>query len=215
MRIRHYIPLAGAGLAALLSAAALAAPPGGVGGGRPGTMPAVPPVGRPIGRPATAPNPNGTPPVGRATNAPDTDRGRSEGKGRTDTTRTMGTVASFTGTTLTLKLPTGITKTFTVNAHARGQLKPGAAVVVTTRPNSSSVVSIVPANQSVTGTVVGTTKTTVTLKLPNGRTQTISVASQAAAHMNLTPGSVVTVMSNNGGMTATKIIVRPRPTPSP
>lgn len=213
MRIRHHL-LASAGLVGLLSAAAVAAPPGG--GGRPGGMPsqshpAAPSM--PAGRPATAPSP-----LGGATSAPDTDRGRSEGKGRTDTatagTRTTGAVVSFSGTTLTLKLPNGTTKTFTVSANAGGQLRPGTPVVVTTNP-SGGVLAIVPANQSITGTVVGVTKTAVTLMLPNGRTQTVNVASQAAAHMNLAPGSAVTLTSNNGGMTATKIFVHPSPRPAP
>ena len=181
------------------------------GGGPPGGMPGAsrnpnpfPPMRQPDA------NPNGTMPIGKATTPPDTDRGRSEGKGRTDSTMhgkpAIGRVASFSGSTLTLTLPNGTVKTFQVDPHAYGQLKPklGQNLAVETK-NGTQASSVVPADQMISGTVISSTLTSVTLKLPNGQTRTIAVAPQAAARMNLSPGVPITVTSHDGGMSAASI----------
>ena len=221
-------PIAGAALAAMLSLSLVAfadargGPPGG--GGRPGGIPVGgPPGGMPGGAripnalpPVTHPNstnPNGTPPIGKPTSAPDTDRGRSEGKGQTDTTShrkpVVGKVASFNGSTLTLTLPNGTTKTFTVDPHAFGQLKPkqGQNVAVEIK-NGSEASSVVAADQTIRGTVTASSLTSVTIKLPNGQTRTISIAPQAATRMNLSPGVPVTIVSHDGGASAAAISIR-------
>ncbi|GAC1389043.1 MAG: hypothetical protein NVSMB31_04360 [Vulcanimicrobiaceae bacterium] len=210
--------VAPAALAAALTAAfatggALAAgrgagggPPAGVGGGM---------MGQPHG-PASMPgsnNPNGMPPIGRpASPGPDTDRGHSEGQGKNDQSvaanvrPTVGKVASFSGTTLTLKLPNGTTKTFTVNEHAFGQLKPAAGQDLAVRSkNGTDVDSVVPANTTITGSVKSVTRSAVTLLLPNGRTVTVNVAPQAVAHLKLTPGSQATLVSQDGGFSVSGI----------
>lgn len=211
-------------LAALLSLSlvAFADASGGPGGGRPGGI-GGPPGGMPGGAriPTTLPpviqpnsrNPNGTPPVGKSTSAPDTARGRSEGKGQTDTTShgkpVVGKVASFNGSTLTLTLPNGTTKTFTVDPHAFGQLKPkqGQNVAVEMK-NGSEASSVVAADQTIRGTVTASSLTSVTIKLPNGQTRTISVAPQAATRMKLSPGVPVTIVSHDGGASAAAISIR-------
>jgi hypothetical protein len=196
-------------------------PPGGLPVGPPAGIPGGPriPVAPPIqpGLPSqsnqgTAHNPNGRPPSGAATSAPDTDRGNSEGKGRTDTAGShafVGSVTAFNGTTLTLKLPNGTTKTFTVDAHAHGQLRAHNGQNVAIHVDAQGrVTQIAPADQTISGKVSGVTKNTVTLTLPNGRTQTIGIASQAAAHISLMPGAQATIVSHDGGRTASSITVR-------
>ena len=205
-----------AALAGLLfTTQAMAAPPGGGGGrppsagppgGMPGNMPGFPHM--PSGLPNTVPSPLGRP----SSAPPDTDRGRSENKGKTDQTpsnRTAGTVASFSGTTLTLTLPTGVTKTFTVDAHAFGQLKPQAGQrVVVQSDGTGKVMAVMPADETVSGTVLGSTRQTVTLRLPNGQTRTITVASAAASRLNLQPGMQVTLVSHDAGQTAASVVVK-------
>lgn len=212
-------PISIAALAAMLSLSLVAfadargGPPGG-GGGRPGGIGGGPPGGMPgAARIPNTTTPNGMPPIGRPTSAPDTDRGRSEGKGQTDTTShgkpVIGKVASFNGSTLTLTLPNGTTKTFTVDPHAFGQLRPtpGQNVAVETN-NGTEASSVVAADQTISGTVTATSLTSVTIQLPNGQTRTISVAPQAATRMNLSPGVPVTVVSHDGGASAATIRIR-------
>ncbi len=163
--------------------------------------------------PSVAPgNPNGAEPVGKAAGAPDTDRGRSEGKGHTDLLRqekpTVGRVASFSGSRLTLSLPDGTSKTFSVDAHAFGQMRPtrGESVAVESGDGVHAR-SVAAADRTIRGSLTAVSRDTVTLKLPNGRTQTISVAPEAATRMNLSPGMPLTVISHDGGASATQIRV--------
>lgn len=191
---------------ALLGLASIAAAhPGGGPGGVPGGLP-----GHSAGVPGSIGNPNGAPPIGRATNAPDTDRGHSEGKGHTDLHQkpTVGRVTSFNGSLLTLTLPNGSTKTFAVDSRAFGQLRPAKGMRVAVTSNDGAHASlVVPADQTIRGTVSAISKDLVTLKLPNGRQETISVAPQAAANMNLTPGASVIMTSHDGGVTALRVSV--------
>jgi len=185
------------------------------GGGPPGGTPGGPPVGTPGGPPPGVPisNSNGALPIGKATSAPDTDRGHSEGKGRTDVAPgkpTIGRVATFSGTTLTLTLPTGVSKTFTVDAHAFGQLNvhKGAELAVTSSDGVYAT-SVTPAEQTIRGTVESVSANTsqVTLSLPNGKTLTIMVAPEAAAHMALSKGIPLTLASHDGGFSADPVVV--------
>jgi len=213
----RFIPALAAAVTLSAGGSAWAAPPAGVPAGPPAGVPThgmpstLPPVTVP--RPVTPPQPQSAPqPVGAPSpgTAPDTDRGRSDGRGQTDATThgrmTVGRVAAFSGTTLTLTLPTGVTKTFTVDAHAYGQLKPqvGQNLAVSSS-DGTHVGAAVAADQTIRGTVSSVTRDTVTLMLPNGRSQTISVASQAATRMNLTPGTKVTIVSHDGGQSAAHI----------
>jgi len=180
---------------------ALAVPRAGLPIGPPAGVPthgmpaSVPPVRVPM--PITAPQPQMPPQaMNRPATAPDMMRGRT----------TVGRVTAFSGTTLTLMLPTGVTKTFTVDAHAFGQLKPKVGQNLAVRSEDGSRVgSAVVADQTIRGTVASTTRDSVTLTLPNGRTETLMVASQAATRMNLTPGSKVVVTTHDGGMSAAHI----------
>ena len=61
------------------------------------------------------------------------------------------------------------------------------------------------AMQTIRGRVVGMTKNTVTLQLPNGKTETILVSSSAVANMHLKPGTNIRVISPDGGKSATEI----------
>lgn len=209
----RFIPALAAALSLSAGGTAWAIPPAGVPAGPPAGVPShgmpvtVPPVTVP--RPATIPQPVGAPSPGTA---PDTDRGRSEGRGQTDATMhgqlTVGRVAAFTGTTLTLTLPTGVMKTFTVDAHAFGQMKPQIGENLAVRSaDGVRIGSAVAADQTIRGTVSSATRDTVTLMLPNGRTQTIAVASQASTRMNLTPGTKVTIVSHDGGRSAAQVAI--------
>jgi len=108
-----------------------------------------------------------------------------------------------------LTLPNGTTKTFTVDPHAFGQLKPqpGQKVAVDSQ-NGTEANSVVAADQTISGTVTAASLTSVTIQLPNGQTRTISVARQAAGRMNLTPGVPVTVTSHDGGASASEISIQ-------
>ncbi|MFN2529068.1 MAG: hypothetical protein ABR584_10180 [Candidatus Baltobacteraceae bacterium] len=214
MKRTSHNSLAAAAICALVlsgsAAFAHGGPPAGAGGGRPGGMPQGVPGGMPqgINRPSGTPgsmNPNSAVP----TTAPPTGRGQSgTAPGRTANTTsarpTVGKVASFSGTTLTLTLPTGQIKTFTVDAHAFGQLKPGTPVAVTSQDGTTAD-TIAPANQMVTGTVSSVTRNSVTMTLPNGKTVTVMVPSQAAGHIPLTPGSQAQIISNDGGFSASQV----------
>lgn len=163
--------------------------------------------------PVTANNPNGNPPVGKPVSpGSDTDRGRSEGKGHNDTMHgknvVVGTVVSLNGTLLTLRLPNGTTKTFTVNPRAFGQRTPQPGQQIAIRTNDGMRAdSFADANQTIRGTIVAANTSMLTLKLPNGRTQTIWVAPSAATRINLTPGMPVTITTHDGGASAASIIV--------
>lgn len=216
---------AGAALAASLGAPALAGSHGvGVGAGVSGGVSAgvnvgVPPAGVPGGvHVPSAPNPggitnpgnpNGTAPIGAPGTRGDTDRGHSEGKGNNDLVRgqrLIGKVASLQGSTLTLMLPNGTTKSFLVDPHAFGQMRPlrGKSVAIESSDGTRAN-TVVDADQTIDGSVTGMTKDSVTLRLPNGKTQTLSVAGAALAHMNLKPGTHVRVTSHDGGASASRI----------
>jgi molybdopterin-binding protein len=191
------------GIAALLlaPASALAAPPAGIGGGHIPVVPAGPPVNVP---PVQLPNTPGTsnlPTHTSTTGASAAAQSSTQASAAVSTT--VGKVAAFNGTTLTLTLPNGTTKSFTVDAHAYGRLRPqnGEAVAVQTDARGN-VVGIAAAKQRSSATVTGVSKNDVTLKLPNGRTLTVAVAPQAAAHMNLTPGAQVSVSTHDGFQSA-------------
>lgn len=215
---------AGAALAASFGVPALAGPHGGITGGVSGGVSGgvnvgAPPAGVPgdvhapslpnPGGIANPGNPNGTTPVGAPGKRGDTDRGRSEGKGNDDLAhgqRLVGKVASFHGSTLTLLLPNGTTKTYTVDPHAVGQMKPtrGESLAVESSDGMRAT-TIVDADQTIDGSVASMTKDSLTLRLPNGKTQTLSVAASALAHMNLQPGTDVRVTSHDGGASASRI----------
>lgn len=208
LRLRFLPTLA---LVALCSAGVAVVP--GIAEAHGGPQGGAPGAGRLGHGPGAAPgNPNGAEPVGRATGAPDTDRGHSEGKGHTDVLKrampTVGRVASLHGSRLTLSLPNGTRKTFSVDARAFGQMRParGESVAVES-DDGMRASSIAPADRTIRGNLTAVSRDTVTLKLPNGRTQTIFVAPEAAARMNLSPGTPLTVISHDGGASATQIRV--------
>ena len=164
------------------ASAALARPGGGPPGGGPGA--------------AGAHNPNGTPPIGKpATLGPDTDRGHSEGKGRTDTAgkHFLGRVTTIRGEAVTILMPTGTVRTFTVGTALLPTVRVGERVVLFTRSGGVLVTRAAPAVQTVRGTLVGVGKTTVTVLLPNGRMHTITVAPEAAENMLRDKGRPVIV----------------------
>ena len=206
-------------------------PPGGVSGGRPAGIPGGMPQGIHPNGPPSSINPNSGVPA----TTPATGRGQSgTAPGRTASSThskpVVGKVASFSGTTLTLTLPTGVTKTFTVDAHAFGQLKPepGTPVAVASEDGTNAD-SIVPANQAIQGTVSAVTRNSVTMTLPNGNTVTVVVPAQAAAHVPLKPGSQAILISHDGGFSADEFFpviatngtrtnrgnAAPKPTPHP
>jgi hypothetical protein len=100
--------------------------------------------------------PNGNPPIGQPVIKGDTDRGNSEGKGKS-----------------------GIAGAHTVTTHA---------VITKLFTNSKNH------------------KTTVVLRLPNGKFKTITVGNEAAENMRLRKGEPV-IISETPGVSTPKIVV--------
>ncbi|HET7812919.1 MAG TPA: hypothetical protein VFL13_00945 [Candidatus Baltobacteraceae bacterium] len=192
-----------------LPATAFAAPPlGGAGVRPPVSVPGgavnVPPVQLPsTGSAPVQPSVNGSA-SGSASAGAGVNRTNASLTGNTAASASsVGKVTAVTGSTLTLTLPNGTSKTFKVSASAFGQNKPklGQRLAVAADAQGNAT-SIMVADQSIRATVASVAKNGVTLKLPNGRTVTMNVASQAVAHMHLTPGQHVTLTTHDGGQTS-------------
>lgn len=149
---------------------------------------------------------NGPPPVGKPATHGDTDRGNSEGQGHNDKhpNRLVARVASLSGSTLVVRMPDGRLRTFTASPSVLGQVRPALGANVVLFTNGGVVVQrVLPADVTFTGVVSKMSKDQVTFRLPNGQLRTITVARAAVAHMM--PGRRLTVVSHDGGVTATTI----------
>jgi len=130
---------------------------------------------------------------------------------RTTVYRVLATVTSISGTALKLTLWNGESKTFTLNADALPQLHPqvGQKVIVES-DQAGAMVDIVPADQTITGTVVTSAANTVTLRLDGGQTRTFTLAASAALMLSkLQPGMHVTVVSHDAWESAASIAIIP------
>lgn len=103
----------------------------------------------------------------------------------------IGAVSAITGNVVNLIVPSGAVETFTLTPAQVVQVRTRERIVVFTR--SHVVTRVVPAVQTVRGVITRVGKTTVTLRLPNGRLQTIRVAPEAAENMRLRRGRPVVV----------------------
>jgi molybdopterin-binding protein len=191
-------------LSALLASGPVYAAPGGHPGG--------PPAGH-------GANPNGTHPVGAPVIKGDTDRGRSEGKGRNDLhgAHVLGRVASVSGNMVTVRMSNGTTQTFTLTPAQVAEIRSGEHVVFFTN-GATNVTRIAPADVSFRGVVTSVVpnsashKSTVTVRLPNGKLRTITVANEAAENMRLREGKPVIVTTTTGFLTQpTVTVVKQKP----
>jgi hypothetical protein len=144
------------------------------------------------GGPPAVHNPNGVPPIGMPSTNGDTDRGKSEGRGKNDLrAHFVGNISSISGSTVTLRTRTGLLKTFVVTPEEAAEIRNGQHIVMFT--SGGAVTRFEPADEALHGTLVSDTKTTVTLRLPNGKLRTITVAPEAAENMALRKGEPVIV----------------------
>ena len=160
--------------------------------------------------------PNGPPPVGAPAVHGDTDRGHSEGKGRNDLGKThvIGTVSAINGNMVTIRSGKNTVQTFTLTPAQAAEVRSGEHIVLFT--NGTVVNRLEPANMTLHGVVTGVVpnsvsrKTMVTVRLPNGRTQTMIVANEAAENMKLRKGEPVVLTTTNAFLTQPTITVVPR-----
>jgi molybdopterin-binding protein len=159
------------------------------------------------------PKPNGVPPVGAPAVHGDTDRGHSEGKGRNDLGKThvIGTVSAINGNMVTVRSGKNTVQTFTLTPAQAAEVRSGEHIVFFT--NGATVTRIAPANMTLHATVLNVVpsslshKTMVTVRLPNGRTQTMIVANEAAENMKLRKGEPVVLTTTNAFLTQPTITV--------
>lgn len=186
--MRHARTIAAAATLALALSAGTAlaaghpAAPGGAGGAHP--------MGQPAGGPLN--NPNGMHPIG-APPSPgnDTDRGRSENKGRTTVTPSPN--------------PTGKPATHGDTDRGRSEGKGHNDRMHTN-------------NRAMHGTLVSLVGNVATVRLANGKTQTFTLTSTAG--LSALVGKPITFKVKNNTMTLlgtnrTKPTMRPRPTATP
>lgn len=123
-----------------------------------------------------------------------------------------GTIRSIVGEVVTIQMPNGESRAVTVSEEQITNLKlrPGMTIVATPMSNSDNAnVRVELANDttvdttgsnmaSMTGTVRSVAGDVVTVEMPDGTTQTITLTRSDSNRLNLTPGSQVMVMMNNG-----------------
>lgn len=158
-------------------------------------------------------NPNGNPPVGQPIIKGDTDRGHSENKGRSGIAgaHVIGSVTLIHGDVVTIRSSNGTTQAFTLTPAQVAEVRAGEHVVFFT--NGASVTKVSPAIVSFHGVITSlvpnatTRKTTVVVRLPNGKLNTISVANEAAENMLLRKGEPVIVSTSTAFLTPPTITV--------
>jgi molybdopterin-binding protein len=119
-----------------------------------------------------------------------------------------GTIRSIVGEVVTIQMPNGESRAVTVSEEqiTKLNLRPGMTIVATPMSNSDNAnVRVELANDttstnmaSMRGTVRSVAGDVVTVEMPDGTTQTITLSRADSTRMNLTPGSQVMVMMNNG-----------------
>ena len=123
-----------------------------------------------------------------------------------------GTIRSIVGEVVTIQMPNGESRAVTVSEEqiTNLNLRPGMMIVATPMSNSDNAnVRIELANDttvdttgsnmaSMTGTVRSVAGDVVTVEMPDGTTQTITLTRSDSTRLNLSPGSQVMVMMNNG-----------------
>lgn len=115
----------------------------------------------------------------------------------------IGTVSAINGDMVTLLVPSGTVQTFAFTPAQIVQIRTGQRIAVFR--SGRTVARVAPAVQTVRGTIESVGKTTVTLRLPNGRTQTVKVAPTAAHNMMLREGRPVIVKTTTAFTTPVTI----------
>jgi len=169
------------------------------------------------GPPPSHGNPNGAPPIGMPATQGDTDRGLSEGKGHNDIhgAHVIGRVTGLNGNVVTVST-NGNIRTFTLTPAQIAEIRTGEHLVIFTN-GGTAVSRVEPADVSLRGVVTGfalspaSHKTMVTVRLPNGKLRTITVANEAAENMQLRKGEPVVVTTNTAFFTPASIQVSAHP----
>ena len=161
-------------------------------------------------------NPNGTSPVGAPAVHGNTDRGHSEGKGKNDLGKThvIGSISAISGNTVTVRSGKGTLQTFTLTPAEIASVRTGEHIVLFTN-GGTTVTRLEPADMTLHGVVTNVVpntlsrKTMVTVRLPNGKLRTITVANEAAENMRLRKGEPVIISTTTGFLTPPSITVKP------
>jgi|GEM_PF-4714405 len=158
-------------------------------------------------------NPNGPPPIGKPVTHADTDRGHSAGKGnteRTGTTRVIGVVRAISGDLVSVRNANGAVQILKLTPTQAAELRTSEHVVIF---NGAGVTEVEPADIILHGVVTGVDKdrATVTIRLPNSKLRTITVAREAAENMLHREGRPVIISTHTAFTTPATVHVIGKP----
>lgn len=164
--------------------------------------------------PGVGHNPNGPPPIGKPVTNGDTDRGHSGGKGnneRAGTTHVIGVVKTISGNVISVRNANGTMQTLKLTRAQAAELRANEHVMIFNGGVLGSKVE--PADVILRGVVthVDRDKTTVTIRLPNGKLRTITVAPEAAENMMHREGRPVIVSTHTAFTTPATIQMIAKP----
>lgn len=159
-------------------------------------------------------NPNGPPPIGKPATNGDTDRGHSGGKGnneRPGTTHVVGVVRAISGDMVSVRNADGTVQILKLTPAQAAELWTSEHVVIFN--SGAQVTKVEPADVILRGVVthVDRDKTTVTVRLPNGKLRTVTVAPEAAENMLHREGRPVVVSTHTAFTTPALIQVIGKP----
>lgn len=158
-------------------------------------------------------NPNGPPPIGKPATHGDTDRGHSAGKGnneRTGATHALGVVRSISGDLVSVRNANGAVQILKLTPTQVAALRTSENVVIF---SGAGVTDVEPADVALRGVIthVDKDKAAVTIRLPNNKLRTITVAPEAVENMMHREGRPVIISTHSAFTTpATIQMIRKR-----
>ncbi|HET9095264.1 MAG TPA: hypothetical protein VFN37_01270 [Candidatus Baltobacteraceae bacterium] len=190
---------------ALSASAALAGPPGGgigIGAGAHGGIGVGAP---PLGVPPMQQPPAHVPPVGvpkpLRTSAPPAGanvNGRTNA-GAHGALVLHGTISAVSGTSVTMKLGSGTTQSYTVSSQTASRLQSDVGKTIAYRVENGVLTLVAAGAAPMQGTLVGITGTAAQIKLANGTTQTYTVSAQQAAWLRAHAGKHLAFWTSANG----------------
>ncbi|GAC1469789.1 MAG: hypothetical protein NVS2B14_00850 [Chamaesiphon sp.] len=123
----------------------------------------------------------------------------------------QGTIRNINGEVVTIEMPNGQTQALTINQRDIGRLnlQPGVAIIASMNngiptvylasdPNAPNPMDNMTAQQTVRGTIQSINGNVVTVQMPNGETQDITVTQDDMNRLSLQPGMKIVTTMNNG-----------------